>query len=136
LICLSVSHSQLLSDVPKEQLLVHIAKDLLGAQLGMVASAAVFLACFTTSVALATVYADFVAEKIFGSQDRYLVGLMATQFVTYVMSITGLEGIAAVTEPILQLFYPMLMIMIVFNLARKGLRPLPEFEKSEEPAFD
>lgn len=119
LICLAVSHSGILNDVPKEQLLVYLAKNVLGSQLGVVASLAVFLACFTTSVALATVYAEFIAEKILGNKEKYHLGLIATQIVTFVMSITGLEGITAVTEPVLQIFYPMLMIMIAINLYRK-----------------
>lgn len=121
LICLAVSHSDTLYNIPKEQLLVYIAKDLLGPQLGIIASIAVFLACFTTSVALTTVFADFLAERILGSRDQYHLALFITQSVTFVMSITGLQGITAVTEPILQIFYPMMMIMIVINLGRKWM---------------
>lgn len=121
LICLAVSHSETLYNIPKEQLLVHIAKDLLGSQLGIIASIAVFLACFTTSVALATVFANFLAERILGNKDQYHLALLITQGVTFVMSITGLQGITAVTEPILQIFYPMLMIMIFINLGRKWI---------------
>lgn len=121
LICLAVSHSDALYNIPKEQLLVHIAKDLLGSQLGIIASLAVFLACFTTSVALTTVFADFLAERILGNRDQYPIALLITQSVTFVMSITGLEGITAVTEPILRVFYPMLMLMIVINLSRKWM---------------
>lgn len=131
LICLAVSHSDMLNDVPKEQLLVHLAKNVLGPQLGIVASLAVFLACFTTSVALTTVYADFLADKILGGQEKYHFGLIATQIVTFVMSITGLEGITAITEPVLQIFYPMLMIMITINLGRKWYQLSNKAPKSQ-----
>lgn len=138
LICLAVSHSEALYNIPKEQLLVHIAKDLLGSQLGVIASVAVFLACFTTSVALANVFADFLAERVMGNKEYYPGALAITQGVTFVMSITGLEGITAVTEPILKVFYPMLMLMIVINLSRTWLaRPvqLIEIQAEDEKAI-
>lgn len=121
LVCLSATHASILLDVPKEQLLVHLAKVVLGPQLGIVASAAVFLACLTTSVALTSVFSDFLAEKVFKSPDKFHVALVITQFVTFVMSLTGLKGIAFVTEPILQIFYPLLMAMVVYNIGRKWL---------------
>lgn len=138
LICLAVSHSGALYTIPKEQLLVHIAKDLLGSQLGIIASIAVFLACFTTSVALATVFADFLAERVLGNKDLYPLALLITQSTTFVMSITGLQGITAVTEPILQVFYPMLMLMIAINLSRKWMQKpvqLIELETEDEKAI-
>lgn len=139
LICLAVSHSEALYGIPKEQLLVHLAKNILGSQLGIIASVAVFLACFTTSVALATVFANFVAEKILGSRDHYPLALFITQGATFVMSITGLQGITAVTEPILQIFYPMLMIMIVINVGTKLMRKNTsslELEESDPEAVE
>lgn len=129
LICLAVSHSDALNNIPKQQLLVHIAKELLGSQLGIAASFAVLLACFTTSVALATVFADFIAEKILGNRDYYHIALLATQAITFIMSIAGLQGITAVTEPILQIFYPLLMLMVVWNLGRKWF-----FDEAQQPA--
>lgn len=134
LICLATSHEGALYDTPKEQLLVHIAKDLLGVQLGLVASVAVFLACFTTSVALATVFANFLAEKLLGNAKYYPLALAFTQLITFGMSIAGLKGITAITEPILQVFYPMLMILIVINVGRKWL---PQRKMAPvEPSFD
>lgn len=121
LICLSVSHLDSLQGVPKDQLLVQIAKKVLGPQLGIIASISVFLACFTTSVALSSVFTDFLTDKIFKNSQKYVVALVVTQIITFCMSITGLEGITFVTEPILQILYPLLLILIIFNLGRHAL---------------
>lgn len=121
LISLAASHVDTLQNIPKDQLLVHIAKVVLGSHLGIVASIAVFLACLTTSVALASVFADFIADKFFQNKEKYHIALIATQLITFGMSITGLQGITFVTEPILQVFYPMLMILIVYNVGRQWL---------------
>ncbi|MBA3603445.1 MAG: branched-chain amino acid transport system II carrier protein [Parachlamydiaceae bacterium] len=136
LICLSASHEEPLSHVPKEQLLVQIAKNVLGHQLGMLSAFTVLLACFTTSVALTTVFADFIANKIFKDSRQYLKALMITQVITFGISITGLKGVTAITGPVLTIFYPALMIMIVINIGRKwmpqrneiAVAPLEELE--------
>lgn len=119
LICLSVSHSAMLQSVPKEQLFVQVAKMVLGSQLGIVAAIAVFSACLTTSMALASVYAEFLADRLFGDSSKYHLCLIGTQVITFAMSITGLEGITFVTEPLLQILYPFLLVLIVYNLGRK-----------------
>ncbi len=121
LICLTASHEEPLSHVPKEQLLVQIAKNVLGHQLGMLSAFTVLLACFTTSVALATVFADFIADKIFKDSKQYLKALVITQVITFGISITGLKGVTAITGPVLTIFYPALMIMIVINIGRKWM---------------
>jgi LIVCS family branched-chain amino acid:cation transporter len=121
LICLSATHAEVLNGIPREQMLVHLSKVVLGSQLGMVASLAVFLACLTTSVALASVFTDFLAERLFGDSSRIPLALVVTQLFTYGMSITGLEGVTFITGPLLQIFYPLLLILIVGNVMRSLL---------------
>jgi LIVCS family branched-chain amino acid:cation transporter len=120
LICLSVSHVEVLQSMPKEQLFVQAAKSVLGPQLGIIAAFAVFSACLTTSMALASVYAEFIANRLLGDASKYSLCLVGTQIITFAMSITGLEGITFVTEPLLQILYPLLLLLIVFNLVRKA----------------
>jgi LIVCS family branched-chain amino acid:cation transporter len=122
LITLAASHTDTLSSVPKDQMLVHIAKTVLGQELGIIAAAAISLACFTTSVALGSVFADFLTQKIFRNQERYFVSIIITHLLAFSMSIFGLQGITFVTEPILQVFYPSLIVLIVFNLGRIWLK--------------
>lgn len=119
LICLAASHGETLRNIPREQLLVYIANKILGPQIGIIASVAVLLACFTTSIALTTVFADFLTQKVFNDQKQYPLALAITLFITFCMSITGLEGVTFLTEPILQLFYPTLIALIVLNVSRK-----------------
>jgi len=137
LICLAAGNTDILQGVPKEQQLVTLAKTVLGSQLGIIASLAIFLACFTTSIALANVFTDFLAEKIFRNESTSGLSLVITQIVTFGMSITGLEGISFVTGPLLEVFYPLLIVLIVFNVGRKYLTSAPKKEikqVSEEAA--
>lgn len=121
MICLAVCQSEALIGIPKEQLFVHTAKVVLGPQLGIIATLAVFSACLTTSIALASVYADFMAERLFKNNNKYRLSLALTQLITFAMAVTGLEGITFVTEPLLQILYPLLLLTIVVNLTRKAL---------------
>ncbi|MBA2728652.1 MAG: branched-chain amino acid transport system II carrier protein [Parachlamydiaceae bacterium] len=132
LICLAAGNAGLLEGIPKEQQLVVLAKAVLGSQLGIVASIAIFLACFTTSVALANVFTDFLAEKIFHDEAKSTMALVITQIVTFGMSITGLEGISFVTGPLLEIFYPMLILLIVVNVGRKFLTSAPKIEEAPD----
>ena len=95
---------------------------------------AIFLACFTTSVALANVFTDFLAEKIFSNESKSTLSLVITQVVTFGMSITGLEGISYVTGPLLEVFYPLLIALIVINVGRKYLLAAPK--KVDEPTSE
>jgi len=122
MISLAALHTVSLQGVPKDQLLVHIAKTVLGSHLGVIAALAIFLACFTTSVALVSVYADFISEKVFRSPAKYTLAIILTQIVSFGMSIFGLQGITFVTEPILQIFYPLLIVLIFVNVGRQFWR--------------
>ena len=121
MIFLAHFQAHLLIDVPKDRLLAHLAKALLGDTLGGVAALAITLACFTTSVALTVVYAEFLQTAVFGEKGGYHIAVMCTLGISLVMSIFGLEGITFITAPALQVMYPILLVLIIFNLVRRKL---------------
>jgi LIVCS family branched-chain amino acid:cation transporter len=106
-----------LEGVAKEQLLAFIARSVLGQQMGIIAAVAISLACFTTSVALSIVYCDFLKREFFKGHNT--LPILLTLLSSYVMSIFGLEGITFVTAPALQVCYPALLILILWNLGKK-----------------
>ncbi len=113
LIALAAVHAPALEGIPKQRLLAEVSKLVLGPQLGIVAAVAVVLACFTTSVALLVVYADYLKQH---NWTRY--PLATTAIVTFLMSLTDLEGITFVTSPILKVFYPTLIVLILIGLIK------------------
>lgn len=120
LIALAGVHFELLSNVPKEQMLAHISKSVLGPHLGMISVLAIFLACLTTSVALVVVYADYLNKVLFKSHPSDFWAKVTTLGITFVISMTGLAGITMITAPILEIFYPILIAMILVNLSVKA----------------
>lgn len=114
LMSLAAHNCELLGDTPKDQLLATVAKKVLGPELGLIAIGAIFLACFTTFVALVVVFAEFLATFIKSQKICRILTLL----LCYAMSLTGLEGITAITQPVLQAFYPLLILLIFINLFR------------------
>lgn len=116
LIWVAAFNSESLASVAKDQLLVFLSKMILGKELGFVSAISILLACFTTSVALSVVYADFLVKRgLFKSYDK---ALALTLFISYGMSNFGLEGITMVTEPVLQVCYPILIVFILVTLLK------------------
>jgi len=109
LVYVAALHGPGLASVPKEQLLAVLARMTLGPQLGVIAAIAICLACFTTSVALTSVYADFLSLRVAGSKTRLALSIYVTLGASFGMSLMGLTGITAVTAPVLQVCYPILL---------------------------
>lgn len=130
LIHLSAIHAPSLEGIPKDQLLAHIAKSVMGENLGIIAAITIVLACFTTSVAMIVVYTDFLSEKVF-SRSSFNPSMLLSLLVSFAMSISGIEGITTLTAPILSLFYPSLIILIAVNISKELFwKSLPSSKKA------
>lgn len=121
LVTVAAANASLLVGVPKDQLLAKLVTELLGPRLRIVATSAVILACLTTSIALQIVYADFLTNKVFKGRISLRTGMIITLLITFGMSIQGFEGISRLTGPILEVFYPLLLLLIVWNIMIKPL---------------
>lgn len=115
LIGLAGAYSDLLANIPKDQMLTFVTKSIMGPKMGVIAIAAIFLACLTTSIAQTLVYAEYLQKRF----NNPLLSKGIALGITYMMSLTGLEGISAVTVPLLKVLYPTLIAMIIYNLCLK-----------------
>lgn len=125
LVAVAAANAHILVGVSKDQLLARLVVELLGPELRMIATTAVVLACVTTSIALLIVYADFLVNSVFKGRISLLNGMWITSAATFGMSIQGFHGISLVTGPLLQIFYPLLILLMLWNMAlffRKGIR--------------
>ncbi|MFT4552876.1 MAG: LIVCS family branched-chain amino acid:cation transporter [Chlamydiales bacterium] len=125
LISLAAAYSGDLEGIPKEQLLSHVALIVMGPQLGIIAMVTIVLACLTTLLALVSVYSDFLSKSIFRQyESRKQLSLCCTLLGTFILSTLGLSGITFITAPILEVFYPLLIVLIAYNTGvylNKGL---------------
>jgi LIVCS family branched-chain amino acid:cation transporter len=119
LMIVSKKHSLVLENIAKEQMLSVLAKSILGAKLSIISLFAILLACFSTSVALCVVFRDFLRDIIFKDEKKDHLSLLISLFVTYLVSLSGLKGISKISEPVLKIAYPILLVLIFLNIFKK-----------------
>lgn len=123
---LAAGFSSDLASVPNHQMLGALAYKLLGPYAGMIASVAVSFACLTTEIALTAVFAEFLHETLFKEKFSYQVSLIATLGLSFLVSTLQFEGITAFLVPVLQVFYPALIVLCILNILHKlyGFKPV------------
>ena len=112
-------NSDLLKDTPTDQLLGVLALHIMGPYAGIVAIVAVALACLTTAIALAAVFAEFLHKSIPNNKLPYIPSLAITLILTFFVSTLSFQGIAAFLTPILIVVYPALIVLSATNLLYK-----------------
>lgn len=112
-------NSGMLAGVPQEELAGRIAILVLGPYAGIVACLAVALACLTTAIALAAVFAEFLHKDLSFGKINYTLSLIITLIVTYFVSTLDFTGIASFLTPILRICYPALITLSVLNIFYK-----------------
>ncbi len=110
--------------VPGDQLLGAIALYLAGPITGTIAHIAIVLACLTTAITLAAVFADVLHEEIFREKLPYVPALLITLVIAYFVSYLSFTGIKRALFPIVTVCYPALIVLTLLNLCHKlwGLR--------------
>lgn len=120
-----------LMGIATDELISALSIQILGEYGGIIASVAVALACLTTAIALATVFAEFLYEDITQFHLRYEWSLVLTLIITYYVSTFNFGGIAAFLKPILQVCYPALILLSFLNILYK----LYGFKVVKAPVF-
>lgn len=100
-------------------LLHGVASDLLGPVGGLVLGASVFLACMTTSIGLTTSFADYFHELLPSVSYRKITA--AVCLFSFAVSNVGLSYLIAVSQPVLMMIYPELIVLILLSFVRKWI---------------
>lgn len=112
-------YSDSLTLVSQDKLIGAIALQVLGPYAGIITSLAVALACLTTAIALTNVFAEFLHKDISKKKLSYFTSLLITLGVTFIISTLDFNGIVKFLSPILQVFYPSLILLTLLNLLYK-----------------
>lgn len=124
-------NSHHLHAVPPDEIISTLAIKILGPYGGIVAIAAVSLACLTTAIALAAVFAEFLHKDLTQEKMGYQLSLILTLIITFMMSSLHFSGIMDFLTPILTVCYPSLIMLSVVNL----LHQLYGFKPVKTPVF-
>lgn len=112
-------NSQLLGEVTNDLMLGTLAMETLGPYAGIIACAAVALACLTTAIALSAVFAEFLHEDITFEKLGYRNCLILSLLATFFISTLNFTGIMQILGPLLAYCYPALIVLAICNLLHK-----------------
>lgn len=120
---LAASFGAELDGIGQAELLGTIAGHVLGEYAGLVVCIAVCVACLTTAISLAGIFADFIRKDIFGNKVSYPAALMTTVAITFAFSMLEFNGIVGFLAPILSVCYPGLIVLTAYNWMRHQSLP-------------
>lgn len=108
-----------LEGVAPEEMLGTIANQVLGSYSGPVVCAAVILACLTTAVVLATLFAEFIKKEVSVNKLSDGMAMLVTLAIAFGVSTLEFSGIAGFLGPILETIYPALIVLTLINILNK-----------------
>lgn len=122
----AAKHTGLITNTSPESMLSTLSMGILGSWGGYITCIAVSLACITTAMSLAMVFAEFLCEQILPGKINYTMSLVATLLITLLISTLEFSGIQNILVPVLQLTLPSLIGLVFLNFLFKhlGFRPV------------
>lgn len=114
-------YGAVLEGTPKDMLLPTLAQTVLGRQNGSFASLTISLACLTTSIALTTVFAEYLNKQLI-PRLSYRKCLAFSTALNFAVSTLGFANITKLSTPVFQILYPLLIVLMVAVLFCEGWR--------------
>jgi LIVCS family branched-chain amino acid:cation transporter len=102
-----------------DEVLGSLGKIILGDYGGLVVSAVICLSCFTTAIALTAVASDFLKEELFKNKISYQNSMVVVLGISLIVSSLKFSAIVAILAPVLEVFYPSLLMLSVSVVANK-----------------
>lgn len=115
---LAARYSDALVGIAHHDLFAVVTQEVLGPYAAWVVSIAMFFAVFTTEIALASIFAQYI-QTLSKNTLSYRMALVITLGIGFAISTLHFDGIAKILGPILQLFYPALIALSIGNLLSK-----------------
>src|SRR5262249_35503872 len=116
LVFLGAVYAPQLIDVPPQEMLGVIAHEAMGSLSAPVVCVAIILACLTTAVVLAALFADFLRKEVAANGISPHSAMFVTLMIAFLVSTLEFSGIARFLSPILETIYPALITLTVVNI--------------------
>ena len=105
------------ANATRSQVLIGVGQHTLGQFGYILLSVAVSIVCFTTAVGIITGAADFFKTTNGGSNKIYTWVVVVSCLIGVLLGRTGVEYIIKIAIPVLVLIYPIVIMLILLNLA-------------------
>ncbi|OGN63794.1 MAG: hypothetical protein A3E80_06740 [Chlamydiae bacterium RIFCSPHIGHO2_12_FULL_49_9] len=119
LVLLGAMYAPELASIPPQEMLGFVAERSLGPLAAPIVSMAVVLACLTTAVVLASLFADFLRKEVSKEKIKAPLAVLITLAIAFFTSTLEFSGIAKMLGPILEVTYPALIVMTVLSIFYK-----------------
>jgi LIVCS family branched-chain amino acid:cation transporter len=122
-IYIGAAYQPLIKDLPAEEILPFIAHYCMGEHAAFLLNGTIIIACLTTSMALMAAFTDFITALLKEKVSLSIINIVSVG-ITGIISTLEFRGIALFLKPILEMLYPFLIILTIFNIGwylfRKG----------------
>ncbi|WP_315116106.1 branched-chain amino acid transport system II carrier protein [uncultured Clostridium sp.] len=108
-------------DFTRTTILVFISQRLLGDSSKIIFGGAIAVACLTTSVGLTATTGNYF-NKLLENRISYKAIVLLTCIVSTIMSSYGVESIVKLAIPILQIIYPVVIVLIALSMFSKYIK--------------
>lgn len=119
LVLLGAIYAPELAHVPPQEMLGYVAQASLGSMAAPVVCVTVILACLTTAIVLASLFADFLRKEVAKEKIGMPLALGITLALAFFTSTLEFSGIARFLGPILEMIYPALIVLTVASILHK-----------------
>lgn len=119
LVYAAATHAANLQNVPTEALIGKLSYIVLGQYGSAFVGVCVTFACLATAAGLVEVTADFFHNIVLRQKLPRIVCVLLVLLVTYLMAILGFSMIMKIAGPILNVVYPILIVVCIINIAFK-----------------
>ncbi len=119
LVLLGAVYAKELTHVPPQEMLGYVAQASLGNWAAPIVASAVVLACLTTALVLASLFADFLKKEVTKDKINNSLAIGTTLAIAFFTSTLEFSGIARIIGPILEAIYPALIVLTILSILHK-----------------
>ena len=119
LVLLGSIYSPELASVAPQEMFGYIALKTLGPLAAPCMCIAVVLACLTTAVILAALFAEFLRKDICKEKIGNKTSLAITLLIAFVISTLQFSGIMRFLGPVIEMIYPALIMLAIVNVVHR-----------------
>ncbi|WP_133128666.1 branched-chain amino acid transport system II carrier protein [Legionella nagasakiensis] len=121
---LGAHYSFLIHDTPAESMLPTIALYTMGEKATKLIGFTMLFSCLSTAVALNNLYARYLCGLFNLKDNKFYQMLFFTTGIAFVISLLDFRGIAAFLQPILEVFYPGIICLVLASILLKRYQHL------------
>jgi LIVCS family branched-chain amino acid:cation transporter len=124
---LGAHYKSITTDISPELILPTIASHLMGEQAVVLIGFIVLFSCLTTAVALNSIYAHYLCGLFNFKKDKFLLVLLGTTSLSFIISLMDFRGIAAILGPLLEVTYPSIILLTLLSIFLRGHKKIKFF---------